>query len=164
FEAQAHAVALEQHQLALDAGKRGERSVLFDLGDRQPPVPTLAAIGAGLGMDLPGPAGPVLPALAAVLGGGKDAWRRHAGSLACHAQVAAGSASCTAGGYIPVSASCRSSRGSCPAADHASLHGHGCAYVVRTISTSTWSTACAPARCRARCGRGSSRPCAARCP
>src|SRR5690606_10672592 len=107
------------------ARKRGKRSVLFDLGDRQPPVPTLAAIGAGLGMDLPGPACPVLPALAAVLGGGKDAWRRHAGSLACHAQVAASSASCTAGGYIPVSASCRSSRGSCPAADHASLHGHG---------------------------------------
>src|SRR5690606_41467134 len=125
FEAQAHAVALEQHQLALDARKRGKRSVLFDLGDRQPPVPTLAAIGAGLGMDLPGPACPVLPALAAVLGGGKDAWRRHAGSLACHAQVAASRAACPAAGYLPVSASCRSSRAPCPPPDQPSLHGQG---------------------------------------
>src|SRR5690606_41230136 len=124
FEAQAHAVALEQHQLALDARKRGKRSVLFDLGDRQPPVPTLAAIVAGLGMDLPGPACPVLPALAAVLCGGKDAWRTPAGCLACHAQVATTRASCTAGGYIPVSPSCRPSQSSCPAPVHSSLHGH----------------------------------------
>ena len=38
-EAQAQAVAGQQHQFAIDAGERRERRVLLDLGDRQPPVP-----------------------------------------------------------------------------------------------------------------------------
>ena len=35
LETQAHAIALQQHQLALHAGEGGERGILLDLGHRQ---------------------------------------------------------------------------------------------------------------------------------
>src|SRR5690606_28580651 len=71
-EAQAQAVAAQQHQFAVDAGKRRKRRIALDLGDRKPPGPVATGIGA-LRVDLAGPAQAVAPALAAVLVGCDDA-------------------------------------------------------------------------------------------
>src|SRR3546814_5915664 len=71
-EPQAQAVAVQQHQFTVDAGKRGERCIALDLGDRKPPGPVAAGIGA-MRMDLTGPAQAVAPALPAILVGGDDA-------------------------------------------------------------------------------------------
>src|SRR3546814_12287258 len=60
LETQSQAVAAEQDEFALDAGKHRERRVLLDLGDRQPPVPTVR--GRRMRVDFPGPAGADLPA------------------------------------------------------------------------------------------------------
>ena len=46
----------QQHQFAIDAGKRRERRVAFDLGDRQAPVPGPASL-PGRARDLARPAG-----------------------------------------------------------------------------------------------------------
>src|SRR3546814_2724574 len=61
-ETQAQAVAVQQHQFTVDAGKRGERRIALDLGDRKPPGPVAAGIGT-MRMDLTGPAQAVAPAL-----------------------------------------------------------------------------------------------------
>src|SRR3546814_21071850 len=71
-EPQAQAVAAQPHQFTVDAGKRGERCIALDLGDRKPPGPVAAGIGA-MRMDLTGPAQAVAPALPALLVGGDDA-------------------------------------------------------------------------------------------
>jgi hypothetical protein len=81
-EAQAQAVAAQQHQFAIDAGKGRERRVAFDLGDRQSPVPFIAIWHAA---NLARPAGAVAPARAAVIVGGNDARKRggrHCASVA----------------------------------------------------------------------------------
>src|SRR3546814_18260909 len=65
-EPQAQAVAVQQHQFTVDAGKRGERSIALDLGDRKPPGPVAAGTGA-MRMDTPGPAQAVTPVLTAIL-------------------------------------------------------------------------------------------------
>ncbi len=69
LETQAHAIAVQQHQFALDAGKGGKIRVLLDLRDRQPqrPVGTVAQ-----SQDLARPALLVAPALAPVVVGGND--------------------------------------------------------------------------------------------
>src|SRR3546814_16868941 len=64
-ETQAQAVAVQQHQFTVDAGKRGERRIAPDLGDRKPPGPVAAGIGP-MRMELTGPAQAVAPALAAL--------------------------------------------------------------------------------------------------
>src|SRR5690606_26370437 len=66
-ETQAHAVALQQHQLAIHAGKRGERRVGIDLGDGQAPVPFRLAVGSGFRVHLSRPARAVAPALAPIV-------------------------------------------------------------------------------------------------
>ena len=116
----------KQHQLALHAREGRERRILFDLRDRQPPVPARTTVHARLGVYLAGPPGAVLPARAAVLGSGKDARRGHRPSLAARSKVAAGrrvlhrptATSLYRRPAVPAG-------GSCPAADRASLRGHG---------------------------------------
>src|SRR3546814_12776498 len=71
-ETQAQAVAVQQHQFTVDAGKRGERRIALDLGDRKPPGPVDAGIGT-MRMELTGPAQAVAPTPAAILIGGDDA-------------------------------------------------------------------------------------------
>src|SRR3546814_21044944 len=71
-EPQAQAVAVQQHQFTVDAGKRGERCIALDLVDRKPPGPVAAGIGA-MRMDITGPAQAVAPALPPIYVGGDDA-------------------------------------------------------------------------------------------
>src|SRR3546814_17481677 len=72
-ETQAQAVAVQQHQFTVYAGKRGERRIALDLGDRKPPRPVAAGIGT-MRLALPGPAQALAPALAATLVGGDHPW------------------------------------------------------------------------------------------
>src|SRR3546814_2798352 len=83
---QAQAVSGQQRQFTVDAGKRGERRIALELGDRKPPGPVAAGIGT-MRMDLTGPAQAVAPALAAILVGGDDAG--HAASVAIPASTPA---------------------------------------------------------------------------
>src|SRR3546814_5152678 len=83
-EPQSQAVAVQQHQFTVDAGKRGERCIALDLGDRKPPGPVAAGIGA-MRMDLTGPAQAVAPALPAILVAVDDAG--HAASVATPASM-----------------------------------------------------------------------------
>ena len=71
IEAQAQAVALQQHQFAIHAGESGKRRVPFDFRDRQAPVPVIRAMRM-VRMDLAGPAETVAPAFAMVFVGGND--------------------------------------------------------------------------------------------
>src|SRR5690606_13491546 len=163
-------------QLAVDAGKTRERRVGFDLRDRQPPVPFVGGVGGRVGMDLPGPAGAVAPALAVVGGGGEDAGGWHAGQCSGRVVVPASKAPLTpalsplagrGGMCVALRATAGMVAPLTPALSPQAGRGGMCvalrATAVRLRATCPWRAALT-ARPPPRCGRGSSRSWTGRCP
>ncbi|KAG1538705.1 hypothetical protein G6F50_014625 [Rhizopus delemar] len=85
-KAQAHTIALQQHQLALHTGEGRERRILFDLGHGQAQRPVIALCRQA--QDLAGPAKSIPPAFAAIVQAGNHLARGVQQGVEIHRRIA----------------------------------------------------------------------------